>query len=165
MEESSKTAGEDWLNAFRQHHNDKLSLQNQEATSLNRAQAFNKTNVNTFFDNLEKVMEKHKFRPECIWNIDKTGCSTVQTPWRQLAKKGEKRVGSIVLHEKGSTVTLCGAVNAIGNSIPPFLIFPRVNVQEHWTLAAPAGTLCSAHPKESGWMTSENFMNFLKTSL
>ncbi|KAK3786910.1 hypothetical protein RRG08_014808 [Elysia crispata] len=110
-------------------------------------------------------MEKHKFRPECIWNIDETGYSTVQTPWRQLAKKGEKRVGSIVSHEKGSTVTLCGAVNAIGNSIPPFLIFPRVNVQEHWTLAAPAGTLCNAHLKESGWMTSENFMNFLKTSL
>ncbi|KAK3717494.1 hypothetical protein RRG08_054413 [Elysia crispata] len=54
-------------------------------------------------------MEKHKFRPECIWNTDKTGCSTVQTPRRQLAKKGEKRVGSIVSHEKGSTVTLCGA--------------------------------------------------------
>ncbi|KAK3726586.1 hypothetical protein RRG08_041818 [Elysia crispata] len=107
-------------------------------------------------------MEKHKFRPECIWNIDETGCSTVQTPRRQLAKKGEKRVGSIVSHEKGSTITLCGAVNAIGNSIPPFLIFPRVNVQEHWTLAAPARTLCDTHPKASGWMTSENFMNFLK---
>ncbi|KAK3796462.1 hypothetical protein RRG08_009239 [Elysia crispata] len=73
---SAKTAGEDWLKAFRQCHNDKLSLRNSEATSLNRAQAFNKTNVNTFFDNLEK----HKFRPECIWNIDETGCSTVQTP-------------------------------------------------------------------------------------
>ena len=71
-------------------------------------------------------------------------------------------MGSIVSHEKGSTVTLCGAVNAIGNSIPPFLIFPRVNVQEHWTLAAPAGTMCNAHLKASGWMTSENFMNFLK---
>ena len=71
-------------------------------------------------------------------------------------------MGSIVSHEKGSTVTLCGAVNAIGNSIPPFLIFPRVNVQQHWTLAIPAGTLCNAHPKASEWMTFENFMKFLK---
>jgi hypothetical protein len=103
---SAKTAGEDWLKAFRQRHKGKLSLRSPEATSLNRAQAFNKTNVNLFFDNLEKVMGKHMFRPECIWNIDETGCSTVQTPQRQLAKKGEKRVGSIVSHEKGSTVII-----------------------------------------------------------
>ncbi|GFO44783.1 tigger transposable element-derived 4-like protein [Plakobranchus ocellatus] len=81
-------------------------------------------------------MDKRKFRPECIWNIDATGCFTVQKPQRQLAKKGEICVGSIVSHENGRNITLCGAVNAIGKSIPPFLIFPRVNVQDHWTLSA-----------------------------
>ena len=38
---SAKTAVEDRLKAFRQRHNDKLSLRNPEATSLNRTQAFN----------------------------------------------------------------------------------------------------------------------------
>ncbi|CAB4065234.1 unnamed protein product [Lepeophtheirus salmonis] len=38
----------------------------------------------------------------------------------------------------------------------------KVNVQDHWTLTAPPGKLCDSHPKESGWMSSDNFANFLK---
>ncbi|GFR93815.1 transposase [Elysia marginata] len=84
------------------------------------------------------------------------------TPQLQLAQKGQKRVGSIVSQEKGVTVTRCGAISATGNSIPPFLVFPRVNVQKHWTLSAPPGTVCEGHPKASGWMTTENFLGFLR---
>ncbi|GFN97112.1 tigger transposable element-derived protein [Plakobranchus ocellatus] len=68
----------------------------------------------------------------------------------------------MVSQEKGSTVTFCGAVNAVGNSIPPFLIFPRVNVQEHWEMMSPPGTKCDGHLKATGWMTSENFHQFLQ---
>ncbi|GFO19549.1 tigger transposable element-derived protein 6 [Plakobranchus ocellatus] len=70
-------------------------------------------------------------------------------------------MGSVVSQEKGTTVTMCGSINAIGNSMPPFLVFPRVNIQEHWTLTAPVGTACDAHPNASGWMTTQNFLRFL----
>ena len=124
-------------------------------------QAFNPTNVGHFFLNLETVTKKG-FTPDRIWNADETGCSTVQTPQKQLAKKGDKRVGSMVSQEKGVTVTMCAAVSATGNSIPPFLVFPRVNVQDHWKTTAPPGTECESHPKASGWMTSDNFKGFIK---
>ncbi|GFN97111.1 transposase [Plakobranchus ocellatus] len=65
----NNAAGEDWLYGFRQRHRE-LSLRDPEPTSLNRMQAFNKTNVNAFFDNLDYVMTKTKFLPESIWNVD-----------------------------------------------------------------------------------------------
>ncbi|GFS07144.1 purple acid phosphatase [Elysia marginata] len=160
--EDNKVVGEDWLMSFRNRFGDRLSLRQPEATSLNRMQlASNPTIVGDFFRNLETVMKKG-FTLDRIWNADETGCSTVQTPQKQLAKKGEKRVGSMVSQEKGVTVTMCAAESATGNSIPPFLVFPRVNVQDHWKTTAPPGTECESHTKALVWMTSDNFKGFIK---
>ncbi|GFR64444.1 tigger transposable element-derived protein 6-like protein [Elysia marginata] len=106
---------------------------------------------------------KKGFTPVRIWNSDETGCSTDQTPQKQLAKRGEKRIGSIVSQEKGVTVTMCAAVSATGNSVPPFT--PGLSKGE---CPGPLennthpGTQCESHPKASGWMTSDNFKGFIK---
>ena len=44
---------------------------------------------------------------------------------------------------------------AIGTSIPPFMVFPRVRVEDYMAKGALAGTAIEAHP--SGWMIVENF--------
>lgn len=36
-----------------------------------------------------------------------------------IAQTGKKQVGRIVAGERGELVTLCGIINAIGNSLPP----------------------------------------------
>ena len=72
-----------------------ISIRKPEATSINRITAFNKTEVNLFFGLLGQLMEKHKFVAKNIYNCDETGISTVQTPGKILAAKGQKRVGSI----------------------------------------------------------------------
>ena len=56
---------------------------------------------------------------------------------------------------------MCCAVSALGNSMPPLLIFPRVHFKRDIFLnGAPPGTVGAAYP--SGWMTSDNFLVFLK---
>ena len=39
-------------------------------------------------------------------------------------------------------------------------VFPRVYYKDHFIKGAPIGTIGRAHPSE--WMTSENFIEFLK---
>ena len=79
-----------------------------------------------------------------------------------LAEKGTKQVGSVVSKKSGTLVTLCCAVNGIGTSIPPYFVFPRVNVQDNWLLTAPPGSDASGHPKATGWMTEDTFVKYMK---
>ena len=117
---------EDWFAGYMKHYPN-LSLRRPEATSLSRATSFNQKNVKEFYDNLEQVMEKNKFAPHDIYNADEKGCTTVQKVGntKVVACKNEKQVGKITSGERGTLVTMLGAVNAAGNSIPPFIVFRR----------------------------------------
>ncbi|XP_069673708.1 uncharacterized protein [Periplaneta americana] len=54
---------------------------------------------------------------------------------------------------------MCCAINATGNTISPFYIFPRVNFKNFMLTGAPNGSDGSSHI--SGWMTGDNFLKFL----
>ena len=94
--------------------------------------------------------------PGRIWNVDETGCTTVHKPAKVLATTGAKQVGAIVSAERGQLVTLCCAVNAVGNSVPPMFIFPRVNYRDNFVNGGPVGCVGTAHP--SGWMIAAGFL-------
>lgn len=159
--EKNKIAGWGWMRYFRARHPD-LTLRKPEATSLARSTAFNKTTVNEFFTNYENVLEKYNYslQPQHIWNTDETGLSTVHIPPKILAERGSKQVGGMTSGERGQNVTMIAAINAIGNSIPPMFIFPRVHFKTHMLKGAPPGSVGAANP--SGWSTEAIFVQFLE---
>ena len=147
----NKKAGHDWWLGFKQRY--ELSVRKPEATSLGRATAFNKPVVSKFFDNLAEVMDKFKFSPSDIYNLDETVCTTVQRPLSVITQRGKKQVGAITSAERGELVTVVYTVSAIGTVVPPLFIFPRVNFKENFTRGGP--TDCIGRASRSGWMLAD----------
>ena len=71
---------------MKRHSN--LTWRTPESASLSRATSFNRHNVNTFYDKYESVLQRDGFTPDKIWNVDETGCTTVQKPRKIIAATG-----------------------------------------------------------------------------
>lgn len=153
-----KIAGKHFYDNFMKRHLD-LSLRSAESTSLMRAVGFNKTQVDIFFANLQKLMDKYNFRPSNIYNCDETGVTTVQKHEKVMAKKNIRQVGKLTSAERGKNVSIMFCMSAMGQFIPPFFIFPRQRINERLMINAPPESEAVAQPK--GWMNNEIFLKWL----
>ena len=111
--EKNQKAGKYWFYGFVKRQQ-VLALRLPEATSLARSHAFNKTNVEIFFNNLQVALERHAYLPHSIWFLDETGITTVQKSPRIVAEKGAKQIGQVTSHERGVLVTMCCCANSVG---------------------------------------------------
>ena len=155
----SKMAGADWLKGFmsRQPH---LSLRVPQPTSLSRAVGFNRPKVEAFYEVYKSALEKQKFGPNSIWNMDESGITNVQKPVKIIATKGQRQIGKMTSGERGTTVTVMCAMSAAGSYIPPMLIFPRKRLAEGLMRGAPTGAIGAV--SDSGWTDSTLFVKWLK---
>ncbi|KAB0805286.1 hypothetical protein PPYR_02256 [Photinus pyralis] len=155
----NEIAGVEWMRLFMKRH-PRLSLRKPENTSVARASAFNKHNVDEFFNNYIQVQDKYKFDPSRIWNTDETGISTVIQAPKVIAETGKRVVGQCVSGERGTLVTFCGVVSATGNTIPPMYIYPRIRMKNHFLNGSVPGAI--GYGSKSGWMTAELFVKLLE---
>lgn len=142
------------------HQHQNLSLRTPKQISVNHAKAFSKANMNAFFAKLNTVFDENTFKPQRIWNIDKTGYPIVSTKTvKVVTMKGSKKVGQKTSAEKGTKVSLAFGVSVTGQSIPPFYFFLWKNMQKVFMDNAAPGAVGIAN--ESGWMTAQDFVKFM----
>jgi len=95
----TQEAGKDWLNGYLKRH-PSLGIRSPEATSLARATAFNMHNINAYFDVLESVIRRLNAGGQVIFNLDESGCTTVQRVPKVVTKKGSKQVGQVTSRDE-----------------------------------------------------------------
>lgn len=62
--------------------------------------------------------------------------------------------------ERGTNVSMIAAVNAVGNTVPPPFVFPRVNFKDHMLKGAPPGSIGAA--AQSGWSNENIFYQYFE---
>ena len=156
--ENKQEATRDWYYGFMKRH-PTLSLKNPEGISIARMVAFNRPNVNLFFDIFCQAMDKYEFTPDRIFNLDESSLTTVMKPVRVICEKG-KPVASQISRERGSSMTFVGIISAAGSFIPPVFVIPRKRVDERFMSETIDGSKGIYH--SNGWMNGEIFLETLQ---
>lgn len=153
-------AGRTWYYMFMKRHRE-LTLRMPEQTSINRVRSFCKANIGMFFKNFGQLMDVHHFATTNIYNMDECGFSTVPTKiGKIIAMKGQRHVGKLEAAERGTMITMALTVNAAGNHLPPFFLFPRKNMQSAFLDNFSSGTAGFANG--SGWMCQPEFLRYMR---
>lgn len=115
-----------------------------------------------FFSKLKEVYERCQSFADGtrVFNLDESSTSTVQSPKNVIAQRGTKQVSQTTSFERGTLVTTCCIINALGSFLPPIMVFSRAHFKDHMIKDAPTGTIGLAMP--SGWMTSKLFLEVMK---
>ena len=77
-------------------------------------------------------------------------------PNKVLTQKRKRVASSITSGERGVTTTIVACCNAVGNYVPPMMIFKK---KLSLTDYAPPGTLNEV--TENGWIDATSFMAYL----
>lgn len=141
--------------------NRNISVRKAQFMNPDRAQKLNKIIVMKHFEALRKLYDELdiKNHPERLYNMDEKGCRlTLHHQQQVLAEKGTKRV-HFVAQEHAENVTIAMCVNAVGNALPPMVLFKGKRLKPEYCDQLPAGSLVKMANK--GSMTTELFVDFI----
>ncbi|XP_022903948.2 uncharacterized protein [Onthophagus taurus] len=126
--------------------------------SIARAQKLNPTIVQDQFSKLDTVLRELKLKhsPQFIYNLDEKGCRlTLHHAHKILAEKGEGRI-HLLANEYGENVTVVACVYALGQAVPPMIIFKGLRKKDTYSDNFPPGSTVQISAK--GSMTRELFI-------
>lgn len=156
-----RMAGRKWLRLFLLRH-ENISKRRTQTLNPARAAKMNEFIVKDHFNKLHNVLRELDIesKPERIYNIDEKGCRlTLHHQQQVLAKKGSKNV-HVVAPEHAENVTIVACGNAIGQVIPPMIIFKGQRLNQDWYSNLPVGSEICMSPK--GSMTTAIFIRWLE---
>ena len=140
-----------WFRRFleRQPH---LTLRKGDRTAAVRMNAMKNTSaLDNYFILLKSILYDNNLqdKPGQIYNMDESGIPLDHRSPCVLARKGQKKVRYSSTGNK-SQITVVGCINAIGQALPPFIVFDAKHLNMQWAVGEVPGTTFGL--SDSGWM-------------
>ena len=129
-----------------------LSMRRGDRTAFVRLDAMKKKeDLDNYFITLKSILVDNDLmnKPGQIFNVDESGMPLEHQAPKVVARKGQKKVRYCSSGNK-SQVTVVGCINAIGQALPPFIIFNAKNLNLDWTNGEVPGTMYGL--SENGWI-------------
>ena len=120
-----------------------------------RARALNLENGAKFYANLELLYLQDNDPPNCIWNLDESGCQVSQNGLGKVFAK--RRIGGVhqTIPAERKWLSVLSAVNGDGGTIPNYNIFKEVRRMKDNVIFCEEGVLLEMQKK--GWMDIKHF--------
>ena len=96
-------------------------------------------------------------KPQNIYNVDESGVLTEHSPPKTVCSTNTKPQN--ITSTRSSNVTIIAAGNALGNSVPPYYIFPGQRWNPDFLHGACPGA--AGEMSKKGWSKSETFHNYI----
>lgn len=156
----SGLAGRKWLRLFLQRHPE---VAQRKAQNMNpgRAAKLNRFIVGDYFSKLKATITRLSIfdKPQLIYNADEKGCRLgIHKQQTVYAKKGQKRV-HFIAPEHGENVSIISCGNALGQVIPPMILFKGKRLNPEWKENLPPGT--DVKMTQKGSMTTATFIEWI----
>ena len=141
--------GRDWAKNFIKRH----SLTERFPTKIKPARAeLSKNDIKTFFEHLTGSLEG--VDPGNIFNYDETNFTDDPKLGKCICRPGMRRHERVASHSKMAfSVMFCG--NALGEHLPPMVVYKAKNMYEGWQSDAIPGAVYDS--TESGWFDMRTF--------
>ena len=111
----------------------------------------NTSALDNYFILLKSILVDNNLqdKPGQIYNMDESGIPLDHHSPRVFARKGQKKVRYSSTGNK-SQVTIVGCINAIGQALPPFIVFDAKHLNMQWAVGEVPGTTYGL--SDSSWM-------------
>jgi len=148
-----------WWNRFLERQGD-LSLRRSDSTAHVRMNAINKETMEQYFSLLKDVLDEHELHsaPAQVYNIDESGIPFDYKVPNVVAKTGSKKIRYRQSGKKGQ-VTVVACASAVGQAIPPMIIFDAQNLNHAWTKGEVPGTRYGL--SDTGWINADLFKGWM----
>ena len=124
----------------------------------------NKETMENYFSLLKDTLKQYDLlnNPSQIYNIDEMGMPLDHHPPKIVTTREQKKVRCRTSGNR-SQIIVIACVSAVGQVIPPFVIFNSKSLNQQWTKGEVVGIRYGL--SSSGWVDTELFKVWLKDHL
>ena len=136
-----------------------LKIMKPKGLCMVRAHNATRETLDNYYKELLKILQKYELleKPHRIFNVDETGISTEHIPPKIVAPRG--RTPLAVVSNRSATTTIISIVIAIGQVLPPYIIFKAKRMCNDLLAGVLSGT--QAAMSKTGWANTKVFQMHL----